>query len=68
MAVETEKRFLVGSDAWRNKILKTIPIEQGYLSLDPERSVRVRVTDNEGALTPYTSLESRSRKCGRSFG
>ena len=49
MGVEIERRFLVGP-AWKPES-EGVPIEQGYLSLDPERVVRVRRRGDEGILT-----------------
>jgi CYTH domain-containing protein len=47
---EIERKFLVTSDAWRigaeGKIYR-----QGYLSLDVDRTVRVRVAGDQGFLT-----------------
>ena len=40
---EIERKFLVTSDTWREAIKKSTRIEQGYLSADRERAVRVRV-------------------------
>jgi len=50
MGIEIERKFLVRMDKW------TAPAEgtryrQGYLSLDPERIVRVRLAGDAGFLT-----------------
>ena len=42
MGVEIERKFLVVGDAWRS-LAPGVSIRQGYLSLDPDRTVRVRV-------------------------
>jgi len=48
MAVEIERKFLVSGDAW--KIASGSLIRQGYLSRDPERTVRVRVSGDSAWL------------------
>lgn len=50
MGIEIERKFLVSSDAWREGQPGTA-ISQGYLSKDPERSVRVRIKGEAGFLT-----------------
>ncbi len=51
MAIEIERKFLVVGDAYREAAVRILHIEQGYLSRDPERTVRVRVRDDKGFLT-----------------
>lgn len=51
MASEIERKFLVTDGAWRAARTSHVRIEQGYLSLDPERTVRVRLADGRGTLT-----------------
>ena len=50
MGREIERKFLVTSDAWRAGAEGT-PIRQGYLSLDPARTVRVRLAGPKAFLT-----------------
>ena len=51
MGVETERKFLVKSDAWRATAGAGTVMAQGYLA-DTERAVvRVRVAGNSGFLT-----------------
>jgi CYTH domain-containing protein len=50
MATEIEKKFLVTSDAWKRGARAT-PYRQGYLSTDPERTVRIRLQGRDGKLT-----------------
>jgi adenylate cyclase len=50
MAQEIERKFLVAGD-FRPFISKSIRIRQGYLSVDPERTVRVRVKGEKGYIT-----------------
>lgn len=51
MPTEIEHKFLLRSDRWRGRIVKTIPIQQGYLSSVKERTVRVRLKGEKGILT-----------------
>ena len=50
MGVEIERKFLLAGDAWR-ALGEPVLLRQGYLSLDPERVVRVRVEGGQGTLT-----------------
>ena len=50
MGVEIERKFLLAGDGWR-ALGKPVLFRQGYLSLDPDRTVRVRVEGDQGRLT-----------------
>ena len=50
MGQEIERKFLVNGTPWRAWSGGT-RIRQGYISLDPARSVRVRIAGNAGWLT-----------------
>ena len=50
MGVEIERKFLVAGDAWR-ALGTPVLLRQGYLSSDPDRTVRVRVEDGGGTMT-----------------
>lgn len=50
MATETERKFLVKGE-FRDKAVRIIEITQGYLSVDPFKTIRIRITDNEAYLT-----------------
>ena len=50
MGREIERKFLVTGDAWR-KDAKGKRYRQGYLSLEPKRTVRVRSDGRKGAIT-----------------
>ena len=50
MGHEIERKFLVQGEAWRARATST-SYRQGFLSTDPERTVRVRVADSRGWLT-----------------
>ena len=50
MATEIERKFLVIDDAWCHGAIG-IRMAQGYLAIDPERTVRVRLAGDEAWLT-----------------
>lgn len=55
MAIETERKFLVNSDAWRTDETGAqrvgIPYKQGYIISSKERTVRIRIADGKGIIT-----------------
>lgn len=51
MALEVERKFLVKNEDFKRLAIKSYKIAQGYLSSVPERTVRVRLTDEKGFLT-----------------
>lgn len=50
MKTEIERKFLVIGTGFKIQASKCYHILQGYLSKDPERTVRVRIKDKEGWL------------------
>ena len=50
MPTEIERKFIVADDSWRNGTTG-VRIAQGYLSQDPERTVRVRIGGEMAWLT-----------------
>lgn len=60
MATETERKFLVKGE-FRHLADKEVRITQSYLSVDPDKTIRIRIADNEAFLT----IKSRSK--GNSF-
>jgi adenylate cyclase len=50
MGVEIERKFLPASDGWR-ALGEPVLLRQGYLSSDPECTVRVRVENGQGVMT-----------------
>jgi len=50
VGVEIERKFLLAGDAWRALGVPVL-LRQGYLSLDPERTVRVRIEGELGTIT-----------------
>jgi len=61
MAAEIERKFLVTSDAWRDG-QSGVLLQQGYLSRDPDRTVRVRIAGEAAFLT----IKGRSKGLTRS--
>jgi adenylate cyclase len=51
MPDETERRFLVHGEEWRRGVKKQVEYRQGYLSLDPDRNMRVRSSSNGAVIT-----------------
>ncbi len=49
--IEIERKFLVNSTDFIKESFSNHEISQGYLSTNPERTVRVRIKGNEGYLT-----------------
>jgi len=50
-SLEIERKFLVISDVFKKKAHTKTRITQGYLSTDPERTVRIRIKGEKGYLT-----------------
>lgn len=59
MGIEIERRFLVTGDGWREGTGERLL--QGYLSLDPERTVRVRVGGGKAFLTIKGATQGSAR-------
>ncbi len=49
--MEIERKFLLKSDNWRSLSTKKIIIKQGYISTNPESTVRIRITDSKSFIT-----------------
>lgn len=60
MNTEIERKFLVESDDWNTGAIG-IRIRQGYLSRDPERTVRVRIRGEEAFMTVKGATKGISR-------
>lgn len=60
--IEIEKKFLVLSDDFKNETIRKQRIVQGYLSSNPERTVRVRIKGENGFLT----IKGKSNESGMS--
>lgn len=51
MAKEIERKFLVAGDGWRGDADSGTHIVQGYLSTDPDATVRVRMAGGKAFIT-----------------
>jgi CYTH domain-containing protein len=60
--IEIERKFLVVSEEYKAAAFKSTRITQGFLSTDPERTVRVRVKGSQGFLT----IKGKSNTSGTS--
>jgi len=49
--LEIERKFLVNSTIFKERTYRQYVIKQGYLTTDPERTVRVRIKGDKGYLT-----------------
>lgn len=60
MGIEIERKFLVSGKGWQ-KGASVTRYRQGYLSFDPERSVRVRLAEDQAFLTIKGKSEGAAR-------
>lgn len=51
MQTEIERKFLVRSEAFKAHANKSYGIRQGFLTRDPQRTVRIRIKDDKGYIT-----------------
>ena len=51
MGIEIEHKYLVKDDSYKRLSDNNSTIRQGFLSRNPERTVRVRVRDDQGFIT-----------------
>jgi adenylate cyclase len=61
MGREIERKYLVRNDGWRRLAGRGTLYRQGYLSTDPDRSVRVRVGGGKAFLTIKGKSEGPAR-------
>jgi adenylate cyclase len=50
MPIETERKFLVKGE-FRDKAIKSMDILQAYISVDPLKTIRIRIRGDEAFLT-----------------
>lgn len=62
MSVEIERKFLVIGDAWKNHVYGQFQLKQGYLQSAPERTVRIRTSNEEGFVTIKGKTEGITRR------
>lgn len=60
--IEIERKFLVNNEDFLNEATSKIYIKQGFLSTHPKRTVRIRITNNQGFIT----IKGASSKDGTS--
>ena len=48
--IEIERKFLIDTKLWKPTV-KGIKISQGYLTIDSEKVIRVRIADEQGFIT-----------------
>lgn len=58
--MEIERKFLVVSRDYRQEAISNSRIIQGFLNTDPERTVRIRIKDDEAFLT----VKGKSNEAG----
>ncbi len=51
MSIEIERKFLVLNDSYKKESFRHSHIQQGYICSNSNRTVRVRIRDNEAYLT-----------------
>lgn len=51
VATETERKFLVQSDAWRGSVIGCARLRQGYLAIDSGNTARIRTDGEQAWLT-----------------
>ena len=61
MALEIERKFKVVSDSWRDSVTRSTSLRQGYVSTNPEATVRVRLENGVGTLTIKSKTKGISR-------
>ncbi|MDQ1918727.1 CYTH domain-containing protein [Massilia pseudoviolaceinigra] len=60
MGVEIERKFLLAGDAWR-ALGEPVLLRQGYLSTNPDRTVRVRIEGDSATMTIKGRNEGATR-------
>ncbi len=58
---EIERKFLVKNRNWQNNA-SGLSIRQGYLSTDPERVIRVRITADQANITIKSRISRLTRR------
>lgn len=60
MGVEIERKFLVKGDDYKAEAVRSFFIKQAYLSPDPSRIVRIRISEERAFLAVKTSKQGES--------
>lgn len=61
MGLEIERKFLVINDQWKDSVISESVLKQGYLSLQANATVRVRVDGHQAFLTVKSATTGISR-------
>ena len=61
MSIEIERRFLLKNNDWQNEISQSIKMQQGYMSVEKECTIRVRIIDNHAWITIKGFISNISR-------
>ena len=62
MAIEIERKFLLKNDNWRQRVIRSQVMQQGYLAKDGGKSsVRVRLEGDSARLNIKAAVVGRSR-------
>ena len=51
MPIESERKYLVHNDSFKNEACASFAIAQGYISTDSDRTVRIRLKGNDAFIT-----------------
>jgi adenylate cyclase len=51
MPIESERKYLIHNDSFKNEASASFEIAQGYISTDPDRTVRIRLKGNDAFIT-----------------
>ncbi len=51
MGTETERKFLVLDDSWKDGVVASYDVTQGYISKDKNSTVRIRTKGDKGFVT-----------------
>jgi adenylate cyclase len=60
MAVEIERKFLVNGDLSFLDTCRNVFIQQGYLNIDPEKTVRVRTLENVAGKSAFITVKGKT--------
>lgn len=62
MAIEIERKYLIDQEAWQRLVKPEGKLyRQGYLSIDPQKTIRVRVSEHQAFLTVKGETTGASR-------
>lgn len=61
MAIEIERKFIVGDDGWQQLAIGSAPIEQGYFARTPHVAARIRIFGDNAYITLKSATGGLSR-------